>query len=52
MADEKAAACVDERGAGASAELSIVISQSRSVDGTVGLVVDSADARFVGESIY
>jgi hypothetical protein len=44
--------CVDERGAGASAEPSIVNSQSRSVEGTFGPVVDSGDARFVGESFY
>jgi hypothetical protein len=40
----EAAAC----GAGASAEPSIVNSQSGFVEGTVGPVIDSADARFVG----
>ena len=45
----EAAEAAEERGAGASAEPSIVNSQFESVDGTVGPVGSSVNARFVGD---
>ena len=46
---EAAEAAEDARGAGASAEPSIVINQFEPGDGTVGPFGSSANSRFVGD---